>query len=87
MRASSVAAKSAGLASLRRVPKPSLVMSGAVSGVTEIWCPVTLPRRDRVVREVYRKQIWKLNPVTIALGRKYVAECRQIIKEKEASNG
>ena len=46
-----------------------------------------MARRDRVVREVYKQQIWKLNPVTIALGRKYVAECRQIIKEKGASNG
>ena len=46
-----------------------------------------MPRRDRVVREVYQQQIWKLNPETIALGRKHVAECRKLIKEKEASNG
>ena len=87
MRASSVAAKSPGLAALRRVPKPSLVMSGAVSGVTEIWCPVTLPRRDRVVREVYRKQIWKLNPETVRLGLASIAEIRRLQQEKEASNG
>lgn len=46
-----------------------------------------MARRDRVVREVYRKQIWKLNPETVQLGLASIAEIRRIQQEKEASNG
>ena len=46
-----------------------------------------MSRRDRVVREVYRKQIWKLNPETVQLGLASIAEIRRIQQEKEASNG
>jgi hypothetical protein len=46
-----------------------------------------MSRRDRVVREVYSKQIWKLNPETVRLGLASIAEIRRLQQEKEARNG
>lgn len=55
-------------------------------GFDALFGGCVMPRRDRVVREVYKQQMWKLNPRTITLGRKGIAECRQIINEMENTN-
>jgi len=46
-----------------------------------------MARRDRVVREVYNKQIWRLDPETVRRGLANIAELRRLNKEREASNG
>ncbi len=46
-----------------------------------------MPRRDRVVREVYKQQIWRLDPETVRRGLANIAAIRRLNKEREASNG
>ena len=46
-----------------------------------------MARRDRVVREVYNKQIWQLDPETVRRGLANIAELRRLNKEREAIHG
>ena len=80
-RASSVAAKPVGSAFPRLAKRFSHSSAAPANG------RCVMSRRDRVVREVYRKQIWKLNPETVRLGLASIAEIRRLQQEKEASNG
>ncbi len=73
--------KPAGEASPRRAAQLYRSLSAPACG------PSAMSRRDRVVREDYNKQIWKLNPETVRLGLASIAEIRRLQQEKEASNG